>query len=219
MGGEVARRRGITGGRGDFDRARGGAAGEAVGARDAMQAGMATNEPPGEPLTFTRSVARLAAAHTKLLAGVARREGLDADDAFDAVQDAFHTFLEMPDAAALAGDVEGARALLITLTRNVARNLRRRHHRARPHDEVEAIGLAGELPEADALLAAAEQHVLFEGCMQKLSEVQRHVVTLRMLEEMSGADVAEALALTPGHVAVLLHRAKAELSRCVAGLD
>ncbi|WP_395829608.1 RNA polymerase sigma factor [Archangium violaceum] len=53
------------------------------------------------------------------------------------------------------------------------------------------------------------------GCVNKLNQVQRHVITMRMLEEMTGAEVARELSLTPGHVAVLLHRAKAELQRCV----
>jgi RNA polymerase sigma-70 factor (ECF subfamily) len=36
-----------------------------------------------------------------------------------------------------------------------------------------------------------------------------------MLEEASGGDVASKLGLEPGHVAVLLHRAKKELQRCM----
>jgi RNA polymerase sigma-70 factor (ECF subfamily) len=36
-----------------------------------------------------------------------------------------------------------------------------------------------------------------------------------MLEEQPGDDVARALGITPGHVAVLLHRAKATLRACM----
>jgi RNA polymerase sigma-70 factor (ECF subfamily) len=43
-------------------------------------------------------------------------------------------------------------------------------------------------------------------------------VTLRMLEEQPGEDVAAALGITPGHVAVLLHRAKRSLRACMAPL-
>jgi RNA polymerase sigma-70 factor (ECF subfamily) len=43
------------------------------------------------------------------------------------------------------------------------------------------------------------------------------VVTLRMLEEVSGSEVAVMLDLQPGHVAVLLHRAKHDLVRCMSG--
>jgi RNA polymerase sigma-70 factor (ECF subfamily) len=36
-----------------------------------------------------------------------------------------------------------------------------------------------------------------------------------MLEEASGAEVAATLELSPAHVAVLLHRAKKALLRCM----
>jgi RNA polymerase sigma-70 factor (ECF subfamily) len=48
-----------------------------------------------------------------------------------------------------------------------------------------------------------------------LADLQRAVVTLRMLEGIDGAEVAAALGITPGHVAVLLHRAKANLAACM----
>jgi DNA-directed RNA polymerase specialized sigma24 family protein len=44
-------------------------------------------------------------------------------------------------------------------------------------------------------------------------------VTLRMLEELSGEVTAARLGLTPGHVAVLLHRSKRDLAACVRGLS
>ena len=50
---------------------------------------------------------------------------------------------------------------------------------------------------------------------QELAEVQRAVVTLRMLDDVVGEDVARQLGLTPGHVAVLLHRAKGQLITCM----
>jgi RNA polymerase sigma-70 factor (ECF subfamily) len=41
------------------------------------------------------------------------------------------------------------------------------------------------------------------------------VVTLRLLEERSGEDVAETLGLSRGYVDVLVHRAKAALRVCM----
>ena len=52
--------------------------------------------------------------------------------------------------------------------------------------------------------------------MTTLSEVQRAVVTLRMLDEVAGERVATTLGLSPENVAVLLHRAKAALRGCMA---
>ena len=54
------------------------------------------------------------------------------------------------------------------------------------------------------------------GCVSSLNELQRRVVTLRMLEELSGEEVARELNLRPDHVATLLYRAKKELLRCIS---
>lgn len=69
--------------------------------------------------------------------------------------------------------------------------------------------------EAARLLTAIVKTAQLSGCLAGLSEVHRQVVALRVLEELSGADAARALGLTPGHVAVLLHRARAQLERCM----
>jgi RNA polymerase sigma-70 factor (ECF subfamily) len=58
--------------------------------------------------------------------------------------------------------------------------------------------------------------MLILGCMHLLGRVQKAVVTLRLLEGLAGADAARKLHLSPGHVAVLLHRAKLELRECLA---
>ena len=67
----------------------------------------------------------------------------------------------------------------------------------------------------EELLSAAEDQVRLRGCVASLGEMQRAAVTLRMLDEIDGEDVAGTLGITPGHVAVLLHRAKANLLACM----
>jgi RNA polymerase sigma-70 factor, ECF subfamily len=166
-------------------------------------------------LTFTGWVSDLAREHARALAGVARREGLTSDDALDAVQEAFHTFLRLPQARALVAAHDESRALLAVLVKNAARNMRRRHHRARPHEPLDEAGHPAAAPTVEELMAVAEEHFLLLGCVARLDEVQRCVVTMRMLDELSGEAVARALELTPSHVAVLLHRAKRELQRCI----
>jgi len=52
-------------------------------------------------------------------------------------------------------------------------------------------------------------------CVSELCEIQRAVVTLRMLDERPGEDVAMVLGISRGHVAVLLHRAKRALRACM----
>jgi RNA polymerase sigma-70 factor (ECF subfamily) len=170
---------------------------------------------------FVAWVGALVRQHRGPLLGVARREGLSPEDAFDVVQEAFQSFLTLPaartlvDARARASD--DARKLLSTLTRNLARNRRRVAAVAWPHDSSDdaLATLAAEVPNLDDLLASAEDAVRLRGCVKSLGEVQRAVVTLRMLDELDAPDVARTLRISPGHVAVLLHRAKAHLLSCM----
>jgi RNA polymerase sigma-70 factor (ECF subfamily) len=106
---------------------------------------------------------------------------------------------------------------LVTIVRNAARNQRRRHHRSKPHVELgERELFDSELALQEALLSRAEETVRLRACVAELCEIQRAVVTLRLLEERPGEDVAETLGVTKNHVAVLLHRAKFALRTCMA---
>lgn len=164
---------------------------------------------------FLGWVTSIARTHTRRLAAVAVREGLTRFEAVDAVQEAFVTLLVLAQARELSTDDEGAANLMGVLVRNAARNMRRRHHRARAHESLEGMDPAAEAPSVDALVAAAEEHIALLGCVNQLGEIQRRVVTLRMLEELAPADTANSLGLTSGHVGVLLHRAKLELVECL----
>lgn len=162
-------------------------------------------------------VAGLARDHAGSLAAVARREGLGPSDALDVVQDAFHTLLGRPDTAALRTRPDEAARLLAAIVRNAARNLRRRHHHARPHVDIDDTELAAAEPGPDDALDQRITATQLFGCMSRLGDVHRQIVTLRVLEELSGEQAARALGLTPNHVAVLLHRARKELERCMLG--
>jgi len=155
-------------------------------------------------------VAALAREHAGRLAAVARREGASAIDALDLVQDAFHTLLRRPEADALRDKPDEAVRLLAAIVRNAARNARRRHHRARPHVELDEAELAADVVEPDPL-----EHERLGRCMAKLGDIHRHVITLRVLEELTGEETAAELGVTPNHVAVLLHRARKELLACM----
>jgi RNA polymerase sigma-70 factor, ECF subfamily len=175
--------------------------------------------PATRPATdFLGWVSRLARDQTVALARAARREGLGPDDALDAVQEAFQTFLLLPEARALAEVNEKARKLLVALVRNAARNMRRLHHRAAPHHPLDEVAeQAADQPTVDELIGRAEEHLRLSGCIDRLAELQRRVVTLRALDQLSGLEAAEALDLPPGHVAVLLHRARKALLACLVG--
>jgi RNA polymerase sigma-70 factor, ECF subfamily len=170
---------------------------------------------------FFAWVTRLVREHRAELAAIARGEGLRAEDALDAVQEAFITFLTIPHARRLSGEVDDSRRLLGVLVRNHARNRRRRHDLARAHvSDVETVdALADNEASVDALIADAEVHVAAFGCVEKLGEVQRLVVTLRLLEDRPGEAVAASLAMTPSNVGVTLHRAKRALRACVEAIN
>ena len=171
---------------------------------------------PADDEVLTGWVTRMVHAHRSRLVAVARHEGLGAEDAFDAAQEAFTAFLILPRAQELVGS-DWAEHTLVALVRNIARNARRLHAHARPHTAEGAVldGVRDEAPRADDRLAAAEDRSRLARCVARLADVQRAVVTLRMLDELPGDDVARALGIKPCHVAVLLHRAKSSLRDCM----
>ncbi len=157
-------------------------------------------------------IGALARQHAGRLAAVARREGMSTVDALDVVQEAFQKLLGRPE---LRDDPAQAYKTLAALVRNAARNLRRRHYKAKAHRDLDEVALSADAPGPADGLERAQNREQLAGCMAKLDDVHRHIVTLRVLEELSGAETAEQLGLTPNHIAVLLHRAKKELERCM----
>jgi len=156
-----------------------------------------------------------AQAQRVALAAVARNEGLTPEDAVDCVQEGLCTLLDLARNGQL-GEVSDPAPVLATIVRNAARNQRRRHFRSRPHDPIDALEIvdpSGGFP--DELMARAMAQVRLRGCVAELCEIQRAVVTLRILEERPGEDVAQALGITKNHAAVLLHRAKSSLRACM----
>ncbi|HEY4120808.1 MAG TPA: sigma-70 family RNA polymerase sigma factor [Byssovorax sp.] len=148
------------------------------------------------------------------LAAVARREGLGAEDAVDAVQDALSTFLHLALRGELPRTAGELAPFLGGIVKNAARNRRRKHHVARPHDALDAAP-ADVDGDPSELVARAEEHVRLRACVDRLCDTQRAVVTMRLLDERDGEDVAHALGITRGHVDVLVHRAKVQLRACM----
>lgn len=161
-------------------------------------------------MDFLEQVSLLVRERRVALAALARAEGLSAEDAVECVQEGLCTFLSRRDQ--LPPDVADWHASLAVMVRNAARNRRRRHYLAQPHVETE---LPADAPSADEAIARAEEHVRLQHCVEELCEIQKAVVTLRMLEELPGEDVGRALGISANHVAVLLHKAKNALRACM----
>ena len=165
---------------------------------------------PDDPLALVTALS----AERRALVAIARAEGATAEEAVELVQDALVMFVSRDRAGIDAR--EHALATVKTMVKNAARNARRRHRRLLPHDAIDdAKEPAAAEPDAEALLAHAEEVVRLRACVAELCSVQRAVVMLRLLDERSGEDVAEALGITRGHVDVLVHRAKASLRVCM----
>jgi RNA polymerase sigma-70 factor (ECF subfamily) len=160
-------------------------------------------------------LSKLARSERSALAAAARAEGVSAEDAVECVQEALCKLLVMTRQRGTPPPNEWP-ALLTGIVKNAARNRRRRHFRARPHDEIDESALADPRADtADELILRAEAHVRLRACVEDLCEIQKAVVTLRLLEERAGEDVARALGISNNHVAVLLHRAKLALRACM----
>lgn len=146
---------------------------------------------------------------------VATAEGLGPQDAVECVQEGLCTVLRRLLAAQVDLSEQHLGAHVATVVRNAARNRRRRHHRARPHLPLEGVDLVDPEPSSETLVVRAEEHVRLRACVARLCDTQRAVVTLRLLKEQPGEDVAAALGITRNYVDVLLHRAKRQLRTCL----
>lgn len=124
--------------------------------------------------------------HAILLGRVPRR------DVDDLVQDVFLTVFtrlkSLRDPAAFGG-------WLATITRNRATD-----HLRRTREQVE---LPEEMPGGDPI--PADTFAVLEAVRQ-LPDAYRESLLMRLVEGMSGADIAERTGLTPGSVRVNLHR-------------
>ncbi|WP_394851019.1 RNA polymerase sigma factor [Pendulispora rubella] len=165
--------------------------------------------------SFLSWVTSLVHEHRGQLLAYARRRGLDAEDALDAVQDSFTSFLTLPEARALAREREDAIKMLTVILRHHVMNRRSkqvRHGRARILLEAQASQAKGE--DHDALVAHAEELARVQGCIVRMAKLQRNVVMLSLLDEQPHEEVAKILGISPGYVRVLVHRAREHIRLC-----
>ena len=141
----------------------------------------------GDGAAFGRLYDRYARmVHGLLLASVPRGE-VD-----DLVQDvflkAFRSLDSLRDGAAFPGWLA-----------RIARNRAQDHHRSRVRTEELPEELAGPVPKDDEALAALQ-------AIRALPQAYRETLTLRLVEGMTGPEIAARTGLTPDSVRVNLHR-------------
>ena len=163
---------------------------------------------------FLTWVAELVHSHRARLLGFARRSGLEGEDALDAVQDAFASFITLPHARGIAQEGEDALRLLTVILRHGISNGRRKRLRHRRRLAlVEAVAPAPS-ESSEELLERAEDLARVERCLVKMTRLQRAVVMLSLVDERPREEVGSLLGISAGHVRVLLHRARARVRAC-----
>jgi RNA polymerase sigma-70 factor (ECF subfamily) len=172
--------------------------------------------PPG----FLAWVAQLVHAHRRRLLAYARRRGLDAEDALDAVQESFVSFLRLPEARSMARTGDDALKLLTVLLRHQLQNLRRKAtRRQRAHVALEVEALDSGWEDSATIIARAEELARVHGCILRMARLQRQVVLLSILDEQPRGQVAQTLGISDGYLRVLLHRAREHVRNCTFMYD
>lgn len=138
------------------------------------------------------------------------RHGEVADDLVE------HTFVELLQShAKIRGSGRGLRLWLYRAARNNLYDWRRRAARRADYelrDEVVAV-LEDSAPGPEAVASQRSSLEEMRALLGELSEDQREVLELRVVAEMSTAEVAELTGRTVGAVKALQHRGLAKLAR------
>lgn len=159
---------------------------------DASTAFLVASARAGDRQAFGRLHAEFASTvHGILLARVRR------GDAEDLVQD---VFLKAWEALPSLRDPERFPGWLATIARNSARDHRRRRLDAQP--------LPADLSSEDPAMVEAEEVL---AAIRELPEAYRETLVLRLVEGLSGPEIAARTGMTPGSVRVNLCRGMAKL--------
>jgi len=152
-------------------------------------AGLVTAARDGDAGAFAQLYARFArAVHGLLLARV------PAADADDLVQEVFlHAWTRLKDLR----EPEAFGGWLCAAARRRAVDY---HRRSTPVGELHDVHASRERPDVTAEAVAALKAI------QALPEAYRETLALRLVEGLSGPEIAEATGLTPGSVRINLHR-------------
>ena len=148
--------------------------------------------------------------HLRSLFGAAYRMTGNAHDAEDLVQE---TFLRAHRALDRFESGTNARAWLHTILQRVRTDAYRRRERRPATVELTGEG-PGVAPAQDALASGYED---LERALAELPEAFRTAVVLRDLQELSYAEIAEALGVPVGTVMSRIHRGRALLRQALTG--
>ena len=176
-----------------------------VGAR--TDAELAARAAGSDPSAFGELYRRHADAAWRLAQAVTG----NADDAADAVADAFARVLQALPTGRLVDDGEHFRAYLLATTRNAAIDALRRNERLRPTDSIDDLDSPARVPGPSERMAEKADAALVAEAFRSLPERWRSVLWLTEVEGIPPRDVADRMGLTANSVAQLAVRARAGL--------
>jgi RNA polymerase sigma factor (sigma-70 family) len=163
---------------------------------------------------FLSWVAELVRNHRGRLVGYARRRGLGPEESLDAVQDSFTSFLTLPEARNIARSGDDSLKVLTVILRNNVLNHRRKHNRRERGMLLALAAPADDAGTSEQLVASVEELVRINGCIQRMAELQRAVIMLSLVDDLSHDETAKLLGVSAGYVRVLLHRAREHVRAC-----
>jgi len=137
----------------------------------------------------------------------------NADDAADAVHDAFETVLAKPDSY---DERKGPlRPWFLRVVRNRCIDMIRRRHGS--DVPVEQLPDTSRTP--DEVLEVAESAREVQIALRSISKSKREIVVLRDYLDLSYAEIADVLEIAPGTVMSRLHRARMALKEALEQHD
>lgn len=137
----------------------------------------------------------------------------NADDAADAVQDAFAAVLGAP------GRYDASKGPLKPWFMRVVRNRCLDMVRRRRKDGVPPDTLPAQTPGAEDLLDEQQRGDALNAALATLATERREIIVLRDYMDMSYAEIADVLGIAPGTVMSRLHRARLALKEALTTYD
>ncbi|MDH3352655.1 MAG: sigma-70 family RNA polymerase sigma factor [Gammaproteobacteria bacterium] len=133
----------------------------------------------------------------------------NADDAADAVHDAFETALSRPDA------YDAAKGPLKPWFLRVVRNRCFDMLRRRRDSDVPVDSLIDSCATPDEALDTAQRACAINQALARIATEKREIVVLRDYLDLSYAEIADVLRIAPGTVMSRLHRARLALKEAL----
>lgn len=164
-----------------------------------------------KPVDSSRTIAQLVAEYSTALYRVAFSVTRNAAEAEDAVQE---TFLRVLKHESRLGEIRDYRVWLVRIVWNIVLDKKRRAKTRPESDDVadHARTLpSGERP-ADATVISSLEHARILALVDRLPAREREALLLSAVDELTTAEIAEALGTTESSIRSRIFRARRELA-------